>query len=90
MYRIRGDYLIRQIVGEWIVIAVGGDIAQTRVFLSLNDSGALLWKTLQSGADVRMLASALADAYGIERARAEMDAETFIRQLLDGGIAEPV
>lgn len=90
MYRIRGGYLVRQIVGEWVAVAMGGDEAQSRSFLSLNDSGALLWRTLQSGADDHALAEALVDAYGVERARAEADAEAFVMRLIEGGIAEAV
>jgi hypothetical protein len=43
--------------------------------MSLNDSGALLWQALKRGADERALADSLVDAYGIKRARAEVDAK---------------
>lgn len=79
---------MRQIVGEWVVIPVGGDAA--RSFLSINDAGALLWQILQHGANKQTLADALVDAYGVPHERAEADAAAFIARLIEGGIAQAI
>lgn len=90
MYKIRGGYLIRQIVGEWVVVAVGENAAQSRAFLTLNDAGALLWQSLKRGADEGALANSLVDTYGVDRAQAAADARAFVMRLVEGGIAEAV
>ena len=90
MYKIRGGYLIRQIVGEWVVVALDGDATQSRAFLTLNDAGALLWQSLQRGADEGTLANSLVDAYGIDPAQAAADARAFVGRLVEGGIAKAV
>lgn len=88
MYKIRGGYLMRQVVGEWVVVAIGGDAA--RAFMTLNAAGVLLWRALQRGADENALADSLVDAYGIDRTRAAADARAFVTRLVEGGIAEAV
>ena len=55
-------------------------------YLSANESGAVLWSLLVDGATRAELATALQDRYGIDRDRAEADADAFVAALASRGL----
>ena len=56
--------------------------------LKLNETGAMLWKILEQGAELSDLANALVKEYGIPYEQAEQDAQQFIQKLADTGCLE--
>ena len=50
-------------------------------YYELNATGRFLWEQIQTGSDVNALTAALADEFGIDRASAEADVETFLGDL---------
>jgi hypothetical protein len=58
----------------------------TGSYLRLNESGALLWETLERPASVDQLAARLAERYGLEPDRAAADAERFVASLAERGM----
>ena len=80
--RLREDDLSwRQIDAE--IVAV--DVTKS-TYLSANESGAILWSLLVDGATRAELANALQERYGIDRARAEADADAFVAALESRGL----
>jgi len=75
------DLSWRQIDAE--IVAV--DITKS-TYLSANESGAVLWSLLVDGATRGELATALQDRYGIDRDRAEADADAFVAALESRGL----
>jgi hypothetical protein len=60
--------------------------ATKSTYLSANESGAVLWSLLVDGATRAELATVLQDRYGIDRARAETDADAFVAALESRGL----
>lgn len=56
---------------------------RTSYYLSLNESGAVLWRRLADGASVSELEDALIDAFGLARAAAQADVRAFVATLRD-------
>ena len=81
--RLRQDAIWREADGE--VIALDDRLMN---YVSTNSAGALLWKQLADGASSSELAEQLADAFGIERERAERDVEAFLAELDSQGFLE--
>lgn len=80
--RLRAEELSwRQIDAE--IVAVD---ASKSVYLSANESGAVLWALLVEGATRAELATALQEHYGIDRARAEADVDAFVTSLESRGL----
>jgi hypothetical protein len=52
-------------------------------YLSLNDSGAVLWTRLVDGATRSELAAALTGAFEVEEARARDDVDRFVETLVE-------
>ena len=70
------DLAWREIDTEVVAVDV-----TTSMYLSANESGAVLWRLLAAGATRAQLASALQERYGIDRTRAEADVDTFLESL---------
>jgi len=56
--KIKEGFLLRQVADNWVVLPVGQACVDFNGMLSLNDSGALLWKALEQGGDREALADA--------------------------------
>jgi len=77
--RLRSEALEwRQVDGE--VIAV--DLRRS-VYLSANDSGALLWRALAEGTTRDQLVQALRDAFELEAEQADADVDAFLVELAE-------
>ena len=59
--KVKKDFLLRQVAGSWVAVAVGAQSVDFDGMLTLNESGALLWRALEQGADRRALTQALTD-----------------------------
>jgi len=70
------DLSWREIDTEVVAVDVS-----TSMYLSANESGAVLWRLLAAGATRAELAASLEERYGIDRERAEADVEAFIESL---------
>lgn len=86
--KVKKDFLLRQVAGSWVAVAVGAQSVDFDGMLTLNESGALLWRALERGADRRALTQALTDEYEVEPAQAERDVDEFLRTLSEAGCLE--
>ncbi len=75
--RIRSDDLFwREIEGEGVALD-----GQTWDYLTLNESGRILWEKLQQGASRDQLSELLIETYGISATDAGADVDRFLDEL---------
>lgn len=86
--KIKEGFLLRQVADTWAVLPVGQACVDFNGMLTLNDSGAMLWKTLEQGADREALAEALLAEYDVSREIALADADEFLEKLKKAGCVE--
>jgi len=86
--KIKEGFLLRQVADNWVVLPVGQACVDFNGMLSLNDSGALLWKALEQGGDREALADALLAEYEVERSVALADVDEFLAKLSKAGCLE--
>jgi hypothetical protein len=82
--KLRPDKLVWRQVGEEVMVLD----TRTSEYLSVNKAGAVLWPMLLEGSTPSQLAMALVDEFGIDQARAEADAYTFLSALEEMGLTE--
>lgn len=87
--RIKSGYVLRQVAQSWIVLPLAEETVNFTGVLQLNDSGAMLWKALEQGADCEDLAGILTSEYNVSAEQASADALEFMQKLLQAGCAEP-
>ena len=86
--KLNENYILRQVADAWVVIPIGEEMVDFNGMIKLNETGALLWKTLEQGGDLEALADALCAEYEVDRATAEADAAEFLDKLKSAGCLE--
>ena len=86
--KLKENFVLRQILGSWTVLPLGAATVDFNGMLTLNDSGALLWKRLEQGAGREDLADALTAQYDVDREQALADVDEFYAILVRAGCAE--
>ncbi len=86
--KIKNGFVLREVAEHWFVLPVGEASVNFDGMISLNESGALLWKTMEAGGDREAMADALLAEYEVERERALSDVDAFIVYLMNAGCLE--
>lgn len=86
--KLKENFLLRQVADTWVVMPVGQSTMDFNGMLTLNETGALLWRALGEGADLDGLVAALTAEYAVSPDEARADASAFCRKLIDAGCAE--
>ena len=84
-YKLKDGFIIREIGGNTMAVPVGTKTSEIHGMIALSESGALLWKALECGADIPSLAKVLTDNYEIDNDTALADAEKFVAGLNEQG-----
>jgi len=85
--KIKEGYVLKEVAGNNIVVNVGGSV-DFNGMITLNETGALLWRTLEQNADEKTLVQALLEEYDIDEQTAQTDVKRFINKLKDAEIVE--
>lgn len=86
--KIKEGFVLRQVAGSWVVLPVGQASVNFNGMISLNGSGAVLWKVLEKGGDREVMADALLELYEVSREEALGDVDEFIAALTKAGCIE--
>lgn len=84
--KIKDGFILRQIVGSWVVIPLGQRVVEFNGLMTLNESGALLWKRLETGAEMCELVKAITDEYSIDAETAERDIKEMLDKIISKGL----
>lgn len=84
--RIKDGYVLRQVAGNSIVIAVGEEALNFNGIITINGAGAFLWNLLSDGADKERLLSEMLKEYDIDEKTASDDIDEFIKKLKDADL----
>ena len=78
----------RVVAGETLIVPVRAKVGDLASIYSFNGTGTLIWKLLESPRTVAQLATAVAEAYEVDRARAERDVTDFVSEMKTVGLVE--
>lgn len=84
--KIKEGFVLREIVGEHIVMPVGENINKFEGALVLNEVSALLWENLQAHIAKADLLKLLLAEFEVDAAVAERDLDAFLDQLREHGL----
>lgn len=79
--KIKKNFMLRSVAGESIVIAVGDAAKDFGGMIKLNETGAFLWKQLESDSTEDALVKAMLGAYETDEETAKKDVKAFISAL---------
>ncbi len=86
--KIKKNFILREIAGTYLVVAVGEAVKNFNAVINLNETGAFLWKKLEKGASEEELALALSSEYEVEKEVVEKDVSAFIQRLKEANLLE--
>ena len=86
--KIKKEFVLRTIDGINIVVAVGKEASAHNSIITLNDTGAFLWRALESGCEKSALTEKLCGEYDVSSDIASADVDGFVAKLADAGILE--
>ena len=79
--KIKPSFVLRQVVDMWVILPIFDSTVNFNDMITINESGVLLWRTLESGADADALVAALMGEYTVSRQEAREDVEAFLAKL---------
>jgi hypothetical protein len=86
--KIKDGFMLREIAGSWVVVPLGQRVVEYNGLMILSESGALLWKLLEKGAEMDELVQAILSEYEVDEATARADIEEMIGNIRDRGLIE--
>ena len=86
--KIRPGYILRQVMDIYAVIGIGSEAYTPNRIMSVNETGATLWRKLEDGAERQELIDALLQEDETDPQTAEKDVDKFLDQLKDKGLID--
>lgn len=86
--KIKEEYILKEVAGNFIVVAVGNVALDFNGVITLNETGAFLWKQLKKETTEVELTEALMNEYEIDKDSANKDVSRFIDKLKEADILE--
>ena len=86
--KIKEGFVIREIAGQSVVIALGAAAKSYNGMIKLNDTAKLIWQGLEKGQDKQTIVDLILDEYEADRDLVEKDYDTFINALKGANIIE--
>lgn len=86
--KIKSDYILREVAGTCVAVPTGRASLDFSGMISLNGTGAFLWKQLLEEKNEQELLFAMLEEYATDEASAEADIKDFIRSLREVEILE--
>ena len=86
--KLSKNFALRQVADVWVVLPISDATADFNGMLTLNETGAVLWKALEQGGSREELADALTAEYIVDREQALADVDDFLAKLAKVGCLE--
>lgn len=86
--KTKSGFMLRKVAGKDIVVAVGAASMDFNGLISLNDTGAFLWKLLEQGAEYDELVAKMLQEYDIDEATAKEGIDSFLKTAQEAELIE--
>ena len=86
--RIKEGFVIREIAGQSVVIALGDAAKSYNGMIRLNETAKVIWQGLEKGQDKDAIIESILAEYDVDRELAENDFDKFVNALMGANIIE--
>ena len=86
--KVKEGFVLRKVATTYAVVATGKRVKEFNGVITLNETGAFLWKILEKGASKDELVSALLSEYEVAKDVAEKDVSAFVEKVVSAIIVE--
>ncbi|MGA8374698.1 MAG: PqqD family protein, partial [Candidatus Sulfotelmatobacter sp.] len=78
----------RRVAGETLIVPVRGKVGDLASIYSFNETGSLIWQSMESPKGLAELISAVQQEYAVGYEQAERDVKQFLNDTLSAGLVE--
>lgn len=86
--KIHGEYILREVVGEYVLVPVGQTALEFNGIISLNEVGACIWRQLEKNASREEMLARILEEFEVSAGEAEADLEEFLQLLREKNLLE--
>lgn len=86
--KIKKGFVVREIAGKSVVIALGEASKSFKGMIELNGTARVIWDMLSQGKEKSDIVDAIVSEYDVARETADADVEHFIDALKGAGVLE--
>lgn len=79
--KIKGEYSVREIAGENVVVPIGETVLKSNILAVLNETGRIFWDMLAKGSTEDEIADAMCAEYETDRETVKSDLNEFVAYL---------
>ena len=79
--KLRGEFVVRQVMDNIVAIPVGQTALQLNGIIMLNDVSKLIWECLECGTTLDKIIKAVTDAFEVSAQEAQADTVEFLDKL---------
>jgi len=80
--------VVRVVAGETLIVPIRGKVGDLGSIYSLNGTGSLIWKLLESPIKLSQLVAAVANEFQVDPNVAGRDVRDFVREMRSVGLVE--
>ena len=85
--KLKYEIAIQEVADKFVAVAKNGETEEVEKVFTLNETGAIILRALQDGADTPAIVSQLLAEYDVSQQEAEAEVNNFIDMLKENGIA---
>ncbi len=86
--KIKNGFVVREIAGECVVVALGEASKIFNGIIKLNETGKIIWEELSVGSDKDAVVAKILSEYEVDRETVENDFDRFVETLKGANILE--
>ncbi|MCR5429732.1 MAG: PqqD family protein [Eubacterium sp.] len=86
--KIKDGFVVRDIMGQCVVVATGEASEGFSGMIKLNDTGKDIWEAVSAGKSEPEIVEQIVNDYDVEQERAETSVKKFIGDMRDKGFIE--
>lgn len=86
--KIKDGLMLYEVAGSYVVVPAGDEALDFNGMVTLNETGAFLWKQLDQGCDQARLVESLLDEYEVSPEQAQKSVEDFVAKIQENGFAQ--
>lgn len=79
--KINGEYTLREIAGETVVVPIGETVLKSNILAVLNETGKIFWDMLSKGSTEDEIIDAMCAEYEVDRETVKNDLNDFVSYL---------
>ena len=83
--KIKDGFVVRDIMGQCVVVATGEASEDFAGMIKLNDTGKIIWEGVADGKSQDEIVECIVSEYDVEEERAKSSVEKFISDMMDKG-----